>query len=201
MNLFFDLDGTLIDIKKRHIAIYHAVARRMNLPLIPDEEYWQRKRNKQFPWDDVSENTLKIFRRNFKEESELPSYLSLDTLLPHIKDLLHAAKQQYTLLLLTKRNNREHLINQLDALQISSLFDDILTPGQETKQAAVLRHGFGKQDSIVGDTEEDIITAKALNLSSIAVTWGLRTKAFLKTYAPTHIVSTISELHTLLLRN
>lgn len=56
---------------------------------------------------------------------------------------------------------------------------------------------LGIKDSevlFIGDTEVDLNAAKNANVKNVAVTWGFRSKEFLKTENPTHIIDTPIEL-------
>lgn len=196
--LFFDLDGTLIDVRKRHIAVYHTVAEEMNLPIVSDDIYWERKRNRLFPWSDISEEICQQFRKKFKEASEKPDMLTMDSIYPGIVPLLERLVSTHTMVLVTKRYSPTNLDLQLKNLEIDLFFTTVLTPNPGSKSQAIQGYGFNDSDVVIGDTEEDITTAKELNLPSIAVTWGVRTNAYLLSYTPTFLTNTIEELQTYL---
>jgi phosphoglycolate phosphatase-like HAD superfamily hydrolase len=93
--------------------------------------------------------------------------------------------------LVTQRHNPDNLRQQLEDLQIDSYFSAVLTPYPDTKQLSIQNYGFHPEDCMVGDTEEDILTARELSLSSVAVTWGLRSKEYLQKFNPTYLVDTV----------
>lgn len=189
--LFFDLDGTILDVKKRQLAVYHTVAKKMQVPLLSDEEFWKLKRTHTFP---VSADQVETFRHEFKQASETPEMLQLDTVFPEMLKLLPLLHQQHSCVLLTKRYHRENLLHQLNQLALSSGFNAILTPHPNTKAQAITAHGFTPQDIVIGDTEEDIQTANLLQITAIAVTWGFRSQEYLERYHPTYIVDSSAEL-------
>jgi len=189
--LFFDLDGTLIDVTKRHLTVYHTVAAKMNIPLVSDQEYLRLKQEHHFP---VPDEQKELFRRVYKEESEQKSVLHMDTVIPRVAELLETIHRTFRCVLVTKRYHRQNALSQLDKLSLTSYFAEILTPNPESKASAITKSGFSPKDLVIGDTEEDILTAEKLHLSSVAVTWGVRSKEFLQTFSPTHIVETVDAL-------
>ena len=95
------------------------------------------------------------------------------------------------LILATLRNNEDNLNWQLSALKLLPLLDKIIAVGtKETsmdKAKAVVRHiELINRDNVlwVGDTEVDILAARALDVKVCAVGCGLRTLEYLATLKP-----------------
>ena len=56
--------------------------------------------------------------------------------------------------------------------------------------------GVDYKDAVmIGDTTFDIEMGKAINMDTIAVTWGAHTKEMLRQSDPTYIIDSFSELH------
>jgi phosphoglycolate phosphatase-like HAD superfamily hydrolase len=197
-HLFLDFDGTIISVASRHFLVFQKVAARLSLPEISQEIYWKRKRQHLLPWEGMDEIRSKEYRNQFKIESEDPQSLVLDSVIPKMEIVLKELRQSYSLVLLTKRHNRDHLLSQLKQLSLQSLFSDVLTPTEEKSQA-IISYGYTPADWVIGDTEEDITSAHDIGLQSIAVTWGLRDEEYLQQYSPTHITETVLDLRNVLL--
>jgi len=197
-HLFLDLDGTIISVASRHFLVFQKVAASLSLPEISQEIYWKRKRKHLLPWEGMDETRSKEFRNQFKKESEDPQSLVLDSIIPKMEIVLKELRQSYSLVLLTKRHNREHLLSQLKQLTLLPLFSDVLTPTDEKSQA-IISYGYTPVDWVIGDTEEDITSAHDVGLQSIAVTWGLRDEEYLQQYSPTYITETVLDLRNVLL--
>ncbi|WP_028828518.1 HAD family hydrolase [Proteocatella sphenisci] len=59
--------------------------------------------------------------------------------------------------------------------------------------------GFDKCDSIyIGDSDVDVMTAKNSGLSSIAVSWGYRSRDILESSSPDYIVDSVEDLEKIL---
>lgn len=59
----------------------------------------------------------------------------------------------------------------------------------------IKEQGFEKSDSIyIGDSDIDVITAKNAEITSIAVSWGYRSREILVNHHPDYIADSISEL-------
>lgn len=191
-NLFFDLDGTILDVRTHHYAVYVQVAKQLHLHVISLEEYWQKKREKLPP---VPVNHEIYYREIFKDQCETHAMLALETKVPRIDSLLKNLQEKYALVLVTRRNNEHHLLEQLQNLGLKEFFTSILVT--TNKMETIKTFGYTKKDLLIGDTEEDIQTAKGLGLQSVAVTWGLRSKEYLQQHSPTHVVDTIDQLAAL----
>ncbi len=194
MTIFIDLDGTILHTFVRHIATHHAVAPRVGLPIIPKEAYWRKKREKQTPWNEISQEQLKAYTNLFRIETERSIYLSLDTPVFGIKMLLKDLTKRVDLVLVTKRYNRTNTLFQLYDLNLLSCFTDVLTPFPSSKRDAIQTYGYTHRDIVIGDTEEDIETANELTLRSVAVSWGMRSPTYLASLGPTRLCHTVKQL-------
>lgn len=196
--LFFDLDGTILDIKAHHIHTFRIVSEKLSLPYLSDNEYWERKSNGKFPWDSLEKTDVDRYLQEFIALVETPTMLLLDTVVPHMPSLLKHYTNSYSLVLITNRRNKNALINQLKTLQLFPLFSAILPSFPQGKFATIAKYGYNPDDIIIGDTEEDIQTAQSLNISSLAVTWGIRDRRYLSSLKPTYIIESPQELKVLL---
>ena len=122
------------------------------------------------------------FLHAWMQNIELPKYLSLDTLKPNVTETLSKwQKLTQKITLVTMRQNRKNLCAQLKKLCIYDHFDEIIDcpPTKKNSKYLALKDKNLSNAIFIGDTEEDMNTADMLNISSIAITTGLREKKFL----------------------
>jgi len=205
---YFDLDGTILDIRCRLYSIYIDIVNELGGEALSEEVYWQAKRE-QLPEEVIAnksniENVQKYLRLR-KESLELPKYLKYDELIPQASESLSELKKNSQMVLVTLRKSKENLYQQLRRFKIEPLFDKVLIGGDGEEQwrfkAKIISSDshFEPQDSIiVGDTETDIHAGKFLNIGTIAVLSGIRSKNKLVLSQPDYIIKDISQLKNVL---
>lgn len=198
MNIFFDLDGTLVDASERLYCLF--------CDLIPEctftkEEYWDLKRNKinhqkilekYFPQYNFSEF-------NFKWLSliEDTKYLKLDQLYDFTIDLLESLTED--LYLITARQSKENLLKELESLNIKKYFNEIyVTENKLTKEDMFRNMKLDRNCILVTDTGKDIMMAQNANIKTIGVTWGFMNKKKLIEYKPNYLIDRQSKLKEIL---
>ncbi|PKL40246.1 MAG: hypothetical protein CVV41_20095 [Candidatus Riflebacteria bacterium HGW-Riflebacteria-1] len=184
--IFLDLDGPVLEGKHRHYSCYSAIINRYGGQPLDIDAYWDMKRSK-IKRDVLLEKSgfqalYSCFLDDWMKLIESPQYLKFDKLKPKAKETLVKWKQSnFKIVLVTMRQNRENLINQLKQLGVFSLLDEIIDCPplrQNTKFEALKYYNFCKA-IFIGDTEEDANTAKMLGIPFIGITNGLRTKELL----------------------
>ena len=186
--IFLDLDGPLLEGKYRHYKCYEDIVRKYGGETLSLEIYWELKRAK------VPRNiilSLSKFNGSYFEfldewghSIEDRKYLALDTLKPDVKMTLRYWQTiSDKIVIVTMRQNRKHLIEQLINLEIFSLVDEVIDcpPQRKNTKYEALRAKSFKKAVFIGDTEEDINAAKMLGIKSIGITNGLRNKELLNT--------------------
>ena len=204
LNLFFDLDGTLIDISERHYQVYRSIILELRGAPLSKTIYWKLKRNKSSISVLLSRSRLpKIFLHDYQsrfiEKIEELKFLELDKIFNYTIPTLDSLSKTSNLYLITFRQSVDLTNKQLKKLKLTDKFIDIkvgrLDPsGVKTKNLMVKQVKPGSNVMIIGDTEDDILTAKKLSIPSIAVTSGLRSKKKLEEYNPTYLIRNISYL-------
>lgn len=177
-HIVFDLDGTLVDNRKKYYAAYTDSAG--GTPL-PQSTYWRLKRAKKFPPSGVS----------FIALIESEKYLSLDTLFPFTHSVLkHLVTYKHILHLVSARRDAATGRKEVERLGIAHYFSsiDIGHMGSDvvaTKTAFLNRRlKKGTQFALIGDTEDDVNTAKKFGQRVIAVSSGIRSATVLSQYKP-----------------
>jgi phosphoglycolate phosphatase len=209
LEIFFDLDGTLIDISQRHYTIYYElITEYQGIPLSKNI-YWKLKRNKT-PLIEIlkksllSEISFKAYEESFIKNIELSQYLLLDTIFPYTHTVLNSLQNfGYNLYLVSYRRNIKEALQELHHFGLINKFKDIrighkTTSGSQTKTAYIQELSKAKQKIIIGDTEDDILAAKKLDAISIGVLTGIRNKKSLAELQPDYLFSTIASLPSMI---
>lgn len=200
--IFLDLDGTLLDTSKRHYNLYKDILNGKGLTesVLNEENFWHMKRTPKKTRDILSESLpdeiIAIFEEEWLQKIEKMSYLQYDEPFPEIKGILSYLNKEFDLVLVTLRNNTENLHWELANLGLDSYFKSVIN-GKGPKKNLVesyLTSNYKGKCLIVGDTEEDIKTGLKLNIPTISVTWGIRSKEFLEQFNPDFCIDDFKEI-------
>lgn len=208
--IIFDLDGPILDTKKRHYHSYRNSLNQYGYEPLDMEKYWQLKR-KAIGRQEIlalskAENIDKKFLQNWLDLIETPSFLNLDTLQIGVKEKLEDLHNQgLQLILVTLRSKPNNLYQQLDQLKLSQFFNYILVCDH-------LSGGIGKAEKIkqispvinpnhslwIGDTEIDIEGARHFGCKIWAVSCGIRTNSYLASFKPDFLSFDLTEMESIL---
>ena len=197
MNIYLDLDGTLINIKNRHYMLYHDMCVKSGGKPLSLEKYWDIRRGRGV-WIEILKlskisQSIEKFALDFSNDIESQKYLKHNELFDYTLPTLKKLTNQNNLYLVTLRQNKKNLLKELNTFGLTTFFKEILSSG-DNKTNLISMTNFTKNDIVVGDTEIDIFAAKELGLASIAVLSGIRNKEFLQTLSPTLILPTVELL-------
>lgn len=184
--IFLDLDGPILEGKHRHYACYKEIVETHGGELLDIDTYWNLKRDK-IKRDVVLlksnfQASYDVFFDSWMKNIENEKYLELDILKPNVIETLNEWKNiTDKIVLVTMRQNRAFLLQQLKDLDVYSLLDEIIDcpPQRENTKYEALKNKIFSKAIFIGDTEEDTKTAKMLNIKSIGITNGLRSQKFL----------------------
>lgn len=208
-NIFFDLDGPLLDVRERYYFVYKQfVTGQGGIPLSM-EQYWDLKKS-----NASLEKLLLLsrcdgvkaaeFKRHLSAHREELSSLTLDRLQPKVKEILGYLSQHYVLYLITLRRNKENLFRQLEELGILAYFKEVLTMAPTTdkkwkhKVDLLTEHSLHDQAGmIIGDTPTEILAGKKTGLTTIAVSNGIRSEGLLQKAEPHLLLNSAEELASL----
>lgn len=206
MNIFFDLDGTILDVSKKYYAVYLISSKNIPGVKIPFNTYWQAKRKK------IAEDkilNLSPFLKTFKEYQkkrianlENRQILDLDKPFKWVNKTLEKLSKNNLLYLMTLRRNRNNLKYQLKKLDLNRFFTLILNVSPTvnpvgSKEKLIQKIHFTKKGIWIGDTEADILLAKKVGLISVAVYSGIRERRYLKNFNPDYLVKDASKILTI----
>jgi phosphoglycolate phosphatase-like HAD superfamily hydrolase len=183
--IFLDLDGPILDGKKRHYECYYDIIKFYGGDPIDIDEYWKLKRSKTKRTELLKLSNFKgeyeDFIQSWLSNIEEKCYLKYDELKPDTHNTLSKLRKlTKNLYLVTMRNNKKNLFEQLKDLNINKYFDNVIVCGttiEHSKFIALRNLDCNSKHSIfIGDTEEDTETAKKLGIVSIGILNGLRDK-------------------------
>ena len=197
-NLFFDLDGTLISPEQRMYKLFCELCPENNFSC---EEYWSLKRKKINQNDflknffNYSDEEISRFKKNWLEKIEEKKRLTDDKPIENIEKLLKKLSQNYKLFIVTNRQDKKFVIEQIKNFGWFDFFDKILITEQKRTKADLIKEYvvLTSGDIFIGDTGEDILTAKELGIKSIAVTYGFLDKEILQEYNPDIIIEKVED--------
>ena len=197
MNIFFDLDGTLIDSKERLYHLFQELIPQSNFTI---DEYWFLKRNKIDHKTIITRYFKDIdfiqFETNWMKLIEAKEYLDFDTPFKDVECFLKKLKlSNKSLFLVTARQSISGVNYQLNKYGWISLFKNILVTEQKYSKAELIRPHLKKQheDWIIGDTGSDILIGKELNIKTAAVNSGFLSHESLKEYKPDILLEKVTD--------
>lgn len=190
--IFFDLDGPILDVSRRHYQVYRDIFEEAGRSAATFEEYWQGKRACQ-PHSMIVSRTAEVgfysstFQQQWLDRIEIERYLVLDRVWPWAIDVLAELYQKHELYLVTVRSYPDQLERQLDRLNLTRWFRAILCrPTRQNvaqEKAKAIRERFNpvpRHAIIVGDTEADIECGKELGFVTVGVLSGIRNEERLR---------------------
>ena len=122
---------------------------------------------------------------------EESSYLSLDTLFDDVLPAFSKLKENYNLVILTRRLNKANTDQQYHCLGLEKYTELIIVSGDKKERMQAIPDLV----AFVGDTENDILPANEIGVRSIAVTTGIRSEEKLRIYNPSVIINSISDIY------
>jgi len=199
-NLFFDLDGTVLDCRRRLYRLFDDLAPGHDLD---QDEYWRLKRAGQrrddllrdrFGFDRAALNALK---KSWMERIEDEDRLALDCVWPGLGEILMRLAARHSLYLVTNRQFRDRTVRQVEGLGLAGCFTAVLVTEQRSSKAALIKAAnlAGGPDGVfIGDTGEDVLAARELGCRAVAVSWGFSDRGLLAAYRPDVIMTEVDEL-------
>ena len=194
--LAFDLDGTLVDVSERDYRIYCDILQRLGYEPVSKEAYWPLRQDVTDIHQILALSHLVVnddvdaFLKQRKALMEEWEYLSIDKLFDDVIETFSFLKSKFNLLILTKRYNTEETERQISELGLRHYADVMIVTGSKEDAMKTINGLY----AMVGDTENDILPANKIGVKSIAVTTGIRNAEKLKTYNPSVIVNSLSDV-------
>ena len=184
------------------------------------EQFWSLKQHRIPDFEialrsGVPEQHIDDFLIIVRQLVNQPSLLHLDTLQPGVRWALELMNSQGVRLVLVTLRQQTQVINILRQHQLDHLFKavwgthetSIAYANSSDCKTALLKqaweldcatYGQPQYAWMVGDTEADVVAGKAHHIGTVALTCGIRSRAYLQQYQPDHICEDlVSVTHSL----
>lgn len=199
--ILVDLDGTLVDARRRMYQVFKGIVRNTSLS---SATYWDMKRNgighEQILLDASPHEscTFKAFQELWLRRIESPENLALDEEQPGASCFLASLAKSNDLILFTARRNCDLTAWELRRFGWDRFFERIVTVGGEAmaKTTAVRQFRDERVDLLVGDTCDDVQAARVLGVPSGVVANGFTSRERLAACAPTYLCTDLLSLLT-----
>lgn len=187
-----DLDGTLIDSRKRHAFVMQDVLSHTKYSFNADS-YMSYKANgntglqylTEIAGIDVSE--ARDIQQEWKTRIEYTGYLMADELYPDTVAFLNSVFERAGVIFLTARKNRAGLDGELKRLSLLAYADYTIVAdpddalAQKEKAVHVIHEAYpGATLTVIGDTENEYELAKKCGLESFILDCGFRSEEYWK---------------------
>ena len=204
-----DLDGTLIDSRKRHIIVMQDVLAHTKYSL-NSEEYMNYKAEGNSGLKYLTDvmgidmSDAREIQQEWKERIEFSGYLLADELYPDAVSFLNTVFEKGGVIFLTARKNRLGLDGELKRLAILPYADYTIVADpddamvQKERAVRVIREAYPNAElTVIGDTENEYELAEKLGLEGRILNCGFRSAAYwekrgIKTYSSlNHVLKTL----------
>ncbi len=207
--LFMDLDGTLLDVRQRHYAVYREILGQRDIRGVPIQakDYWGHRLEAK-PIDDILKASrlfppkYKTFVERFEQRLESPDLLTLDEVRVGVTTALQKLYTKTPICLVTQRRDENALTSQLAQLGLKKFFASVLhgappKPRRRTDEVRAKhkielikkRYRIMPTEGLyIGDTERDVEVARHFGWDVFLVEGGHRTKALQIKADPDRIV-------------
>ncbi|MFO7639082.1 MAG: HAD-IA family hydrolase [bacterium] len=206
--VLFDLDGTLVDSARDLLNSVRFALAQVDPREPPDEDTILMEVGKPlevilrelgYPHDEADARLFAdSYRRHFAEhctDSSKP--------FPYVPEVLGMLREAGAKLAVVTTKHQQQAEMTVERLGLADRFEHIRgwaegrrhKPDPEPFLAAAAALGVEpKRALIVGDTEQDILAARAAGITSVAVSWGFRPLLMLKSLRPDFIISRPTDL-------
>lgn len=184
----FDLDGTLLDSRQRHIKVMEDILKKHKIDLSAEKlVIFKSEGFSNRDWllsHNVLQEEVEDIVREWIENIEASYYQQFDVLYPRTIPLLKQLSKNNDLYLITARNNRKLVYEKLQELGILTYFNDVCVV-DPLDNPALKKSNFiqkYKIDAMIGDTEVDFNAALVAGIKFYATIDGFRSERFWKKY-------------------
>lgn len=194
----FDFDGTLVDCRRRQVALLRAVSH--CLASEQADTVWSLKREGHSTRAamiaiGVNAHRADAIAAAWERFIETPFWLAFDAVLPGVRtELSRLRADGASLFLITARTNSHWLRQQLFQLGLQEFFEEVCVVSPRHAAAQKSEHLRRLRTQLfVGDSETDAQAAQIAGVRFIGVGWGQRSPAFLRQCNVADCADTLSE--------
>ena len=203
--IFVDLDGPVLDVSARYHRLHVDLVQQYGGWPFPLSVYWDCKRRRVPEMEillrcGLSEAMAVEAEDLRREVIESPESLELDVPWPWVGEALTELEGFGRLALVTLRSHPEHLRAQFRRHPLELFFREILAgrgDGTPRAKAAMIRRSglpFDPGSVLIGDTEVDIESGRALGIRTVALTCGIRVPELLESCGPDVVLEDLRQV-------
>lgn len=198
--LIFDLDGTLLDCRARHYAVYADLLLEMGYEPLSEADYWDHRRAGKGTFDvtaKMPDDEARAFRITWLNRIERRDYLAIDRPFGGVAPTLMELARRNHLVLVTLRRDPEALAWQLEKTRVAPYFHEVISPWDDVpaRKSQLLGNWYPMGETwVIGDTEADIDLAADLGVHVICLTNGVRSQEYLHAHGGTLTLESVAEL-------
>lgn len=199
MQIFFDLDGTLIDSSKRLYLLFQSL---VPVSGFTYDDYWALKK------EQIDHNSILINKFNYDNDQvaefekewmlkiEDDNWLKLDEPFKGVTEMLKVLSIKHSLYIITNRQYNKPVYDQIDSFGWTTLLKYVFITNQAMDKSTIIRNYThpDTNDWLIGDTGTDIQQGKILGTRTAAVLSGFRSKENLQRYDPDCIVDSVLDV-------
>lgn len=214
MKIYIDYDGPILNIKRKSWEVHSKIIQELGGKVIGDiDYYWAQKRDGIKRTDILEEYGITAslepeYLKRYISIVETGPYLAFDSIVEGGIETLNNLIKRHQLVLVTLRKNIPATKRQLDKLQLTEFFTDIFIGGDKMYKSETrakermlgedIKKTKQKGNLFVGDSNIEILAAKAWKIPSVVVLNGIRNENYLSKFNPTHMIKDINYLPLLL---
>jgi len=199
-NIFFDLDGTLVDSRWR---LYNLFVELTTQNKFDFNNYWEIKRQRTTQADmlynyfNYSDAEINKFKKMWLSKIEDKERLKQDVPFPKSKELLEILFKKYNLYVVTNRQKEHLAIEQIRLYGWLNYITKVLVTKQKKSKFELVKEfvKVNKDDVFIGDTGEDVLTGKLLGIRTVAVSSGFLNTQILSEYNPDILLCGIKDIY------
>lgn len=187
MQIFLDLDGTLLDSSRRHAILLEKILSEKNIDAdvtnyidYKNDGFSTKKYLTEFLGmsKDVSNDIATLWVQNIENDEFLVDDKLYEDTIEALEYFKSYVDKMY---LVTARNNHKGVTDTLDRLGITKYFDDIVvvSPANASyEKCNYIKAKMNENDILIGDTEVEYEISKVLGIKTYLLNRGFRSKAF-----------------------
>jgi phosphoglycolate phosphatase-like HAD superfamily hydrolase len=186
--IVFDLDGTLLDSRKRHVVVLQNAILQAGIDVsgLSFDDFISYKANgnttKAYLAEGChfSQDISKKIMTEWQRQIELPENLKNDVLYYDTVPTLENLRGRFHLVLLTARQNKQAMLKGINELKIDKYFNEIVcvNPYKAKIEKILWLRNIENAILCVGDTEVDYYAAKENGINFYALNRGFRSKNY-----------------------
>lgn len=213
--LFCDFDGPIVDVSDRYYSTYKLGIERtksyygemgivLNLEKLTKQDFWQMKQERVrdetiATRSGLTSEQIPFFIDSVRKFVNHPILLQQDKIQPGVHWALRLLRERGIKLVLVTLRSQSRVADILSDYNLKHLFSEIY--GTDSDRCAYQNNAELKTELLkkaiaarpktlacmVGDTEADILAAKASEITAIALTCGIRSFEYLQQFQPHYL--------------